>query len=67
MWHAWERAEKPERKKLGRLRLRWEDGVRIDLSEIDWGCGVDSIFSGWGPVRVALNTAVKDRVLTPRS
>jgi hypothetical protein len=29
---------KPERKRpLGRPRLRWEDGIRIDLRKIGWG------------------------------
>jgi hypothetical protein len=29
---------KPEGKRsLGRLRLRWEDGIRMDLREIVWG------------------------------
>jgi hypothetical protein len=28
---------KPEEKRpLGRQRRRWEDGIRIDLSEIGW-------------------------------
>jgi hypothetical protein len=28
---------------LGRLRRRWEDGIRMDLREIGWGGGgVDS-------------------------
>jgi hypothetical protein len=31
---------------LGRPRRRWEDGIRMDLREIGWGCGVDS--PGWG-------------------
>jgi hypothetical protein len=32
---------------LGRPRRRWEDGIRMDLSEIGWGgCGVDSSGSG---------------------
>jgi hypothetical protein len=26
------------------------DGIRIDLREIDWGCGLDSTGSGQGPV-----------------
>jgi len=27
----------PERKKqLGRLRRRWEDNIRMDLTEIEW-------------------------------
>jgi hypothetical protein len=31
---------KPERKRpLGRLRHRWEDGIRMDLTEIGWGGG----------------------------
>jgi hypothetical protein len=30
--------EKPEGKRpLGRLRRRWEDGIRMDLREIGWG------------------------------
>jgi hypothetical protein len=34
---------KPERKRpLGRPRLRWEDGIRVDLREIGLG-GVDWI------------------------
>jgi hypothetical protein len=43
MWHAWERnvykvlMGKPEGKRpLGRLRHRWEDGMRMDLREIGW-------------------------------
>jgi hypothetical protein len=41
---------KPEGKRpLGKPRHRWEDGIRMDLREIDWGggiCGVDSPCSG---------------------
>jgi hypothetical protein len=37
---------------LGRPRRRCEDGIRIDLGEIGWGCGVDSVGSGYGPVVV---------------
>jgi hypothetical protein len=30
---------KPEGKRpLERPRLRWEDGIRMDLKEIGWGC-----------------------------
>jgi hypothetical protein len=30
-------AGKPERKRpLGRPRRRWEDGIRLDLREIEW-------------------------------
>jgi hypothetical protein len=27
---------------LARPRCRWEDGIKMDLREIGWGCGVDS-------------------------
>jgi hypothetical protein len=38
---------KPEgRRPLGRPRRRWEDGIKIGLREIGWGCGVDSPSSG---------------------
>jgi hypothetical protein len=30
---------KPERKRqLERPRRRWEDGIKMDLREIGWGC-----------------------------
>jgi hypothetical protein len=33
--------EKPEgRRPLGRYRRRWEDTIKIDLGEIEWG-GMD--------------------------
>jgi hypothetical protein len=35
---------------LERPRRRWEDGIKMDLREIGWGCGVDSPGSGQGPV-----------------
>jgi hypothetical protein len=28
---------------------KWEDGVRMDLREIGWGCGLDSTGLGQGP------------------
>jgi hypothetical protein len=31
---------------LGRPRRRWEDGIRMDLREIGWGCSVDRVASG---------------------
>jgi hypothetical protein len=34
------------RRPLGRPRRRWEDGIRMDLEDIGWGCGVDSPGSG---------------------
>jgi hypothetical protein len=33
------------KRSLGRLRRRWEDGIRTDLREIAWG-GLDSTGSG---------------------
>jgi hypothetical protein len=37
---------KPEGKRpLGRPRRRWEEGINMDLREIDWGGGVWSGFS----------------------
>jgi hypothetical protein len=42
---------KPEGKRpLGRPRRRWEDGIRMDLTRLAWGCGLDSTGSGQGPV-----------------
>jgi hypothetical protein len=36
---------------LGRPRRRWEDGIRMDLTEIGLGgCGLDSTGSVQGPV-----------------
>jgi hypothetical protein len=39
-----------EKRPLGRPRSRWEDRIKMDLREIDWGCGMDSPGSGWGPL-----------------
>jgi hypothetical protein len=42
---------RPEGKRpFGRQRRRWEDGIRMDLRVIGWGCGVDSPGSGQGPL-----------------
>jgi hypothetical protein len=60
---------KPEGKRpLGRPRLRWEDGIRMDLREIDLG-GVDWIRlvqdrDRW---RAVVSAVMNLRVLTPRS
>jgi hypothetical protein len=35
---------------LGRLRHRWENGIRMDLWDIGSGSGVHSVGLGWGPV-----------------
>jgi hypothetical protein len=33
---------KPEGKRpLGRPRLRWEDNIKMDLQEVEWGYGLD--------------------------
>jgi hypothetical protein len=55
---------KPEGKiTLGRLRRRWEDGIRMDLRKSGWGeCVVVS-----GLVAGSLNTVMNIRVLAPRS
>jgi hypothetical protein len=38
---------KPEGKRpLGRPRRRWEIGIKMDLREIGWGCGMGSPGSG---------------------
>jgi hypothetical protein len=38
---------KPEGKKpVGRPRRRYEDGIRMDLREIGWGCRLDPVGSG---------------------
>jgi hypothetical protein len=37
---------KPEGKRpLGRPRRRWEDGIRMNLREIGWGCRLDPVGS----------------------
>jgi hypothetical protein len=37
---------RPEGKRLlGRSRFGWEDGFRMYLREIIWGCGADSVGS----------------------
>jgi hypothetical protein len=75
MWHAWERnvykvlMGKPEGKRpLGRPRRRWENGIRMDHMEIDWG-SVDWIHLAqdrdrW---RALMNTVMNLRVLASQS
>jgi hypothetical protein len=62
---------KPEAKRpLGRPRLRWEDGIRMDLREIGLGGGgVDCIRLAqdrdrW---RAVVSAVMNVRVLAPRS
>jgi hypothetical protein len=41
---------KPERKRpLGRPRRRWEDGIKMDLTEIGWG-----MWSGFNWLRIGI-------------
>jgi hypothetical protein len=56
------------KRRLGRPRHRWEDGIRMGLREIFWG-SVDWIQLAqdrdrW---RVLVNTVMNQRVLAPRS
>jgi hypothetical protein len=37
---------KIRRRQLGILRRRWEDGFRMYLREIGWGCRLDPVGSG---------------------
>jgi hypothetical protein len=61
--------EKPEGKRPPeRPRRRWEDGIRMDLREIGWGC-VEWIHPAhnrdrW---RAVVNAVMNLRVLAPRS
>jgi hypothetical protein len=56
---------KPEGKRpLGRPRRWWEDGVRMDLREIE--CTVDSV-QDRDRCRAVVNTVMNLRVMAPRS
>jgi hypothetical protein len=60
---------KPEGKRpLGRRRRRWEDGIRMDLREIDWG-SVDWIrlVQDRDTWRAVVSAVMNLRVLAPRS
>jgi hypothetical protein len=58
---------KPEGKRpLGRTRRRWEDVIRINLGEIGWGCGVDSVGQDKSQWQAFVNAAMNLRVLAPR-
>jgi hypothetical protein len=61
--------EKPEGKRpLGGPRRRWEDGIRMDFRQIDWG-SVDWIQLAEDRDRwqALVNTVMNLRVLTLRS
>jgi alpha-glucosidase (family GH31 glycosyl hydrolase) len=52
MWHAWETGGKctgfgwDSLKEKDHLEDQGVDGIKTDLREIGWGCGVDSAGSG---------------------
>jgi hypothetical protein len=59
---------KPERKRpLGRLRRRWEDGIKMDLMEIGWGIEWIQLAQDRGRWQALVNTVINLRVLAPRS
>jgi hypothetical protein len=60
---------KPEGKRpFGRLRCRWDDGIKIDLREIGCG-GVEWIHlaQDWDCWRALVNAVMNLWVLVPRS
>jgi hypothetical protein len=76
MWHAWERRDgvqgldgkAGEKRPLGRSRRRWEDGIKMDVTEIGWGC-VEWIHlvqdrDRW---RAVVNAVMNLRILAPRN
>jgi hypothetical protein len=56
------------KRRLGRPRFRWQDGIRMDLREISWG-SVEwtQLAQDRDRWRAVVNTVMKRRVLTPRS
>jgi hypothetical protein len=60
--------EKPKGKKpLGSPRRRWENGIRKDLGEIDWGLEWIQLSQDRGRWRALVTTVMDVRVLAPRS
>jgi hypothetical protein len=60
--------EKPERKRsLGRPRRRWEDGIRMDLREIDWGVEWIPLAQYRGRWCALVNVVMNLRFLVPQS
>jgi hypothetical protein len=60
---------KPEGKRpLGRPKRRWEEWIRMDVREIDWGA-VEWIHLAQDrePWRALVNAVMNLRILTPRS
>jgi hypothetical protein len=60
---------KPEGKRpLGKSRRSWEDGIRMDLSEIAWGSvHCIQLAQDRDRWRAIVNTVMNLRVLAPRS
>jgi hypothetical protein len=60
---------KPEGKRpLGRPRHRWEDGIRMDLREIGWGCvGWIQLAQDRDRWQAVVNTVMNLWVLVPWS
>jgi hypothetical protein len=45
--HVARLAKRSGKEALGRPTLRWEDNIKIDLIEVEWGRGLDRSGSGW--------------------
>jgi hypothetical protein len=59
---------KPEGKRPhGRLRRRWEDGIKMDLIEIGWGVECIQLAQDRGRWQALVNTVINLRILVPRS
>jgi hypothetical protein len=76
MWHTLERGQtctgfggKARRNKTtGKQRRRWEDGIKMDLREIDWEVVVCiHLTQDRSRLRALVNVVMKLRVLAPRS
>jgi hypothetical protein len=53
---------------LGRPRRRWEDGIRMDLGEIDWGdMEWIQLAQGRGRCQSLVNAVMNLRVLVQRT
>jgi hypothetical protein len=75
MLHAWERrenctrfwSESPKESPLGRPRRRWEDGIIMDLREIDWGVNWIRLAQDRDRWRAVVNAVLNLLVLAPRN
>jgi hypothetical protein len=54
------------KRQLGRPRHRWEDGVRMDLTEIGWGVKWIQVTQDRDRWRAVVNTVMNLRILAPR-